>query len=96
MLGLCILAGAGNDKMLGTVTGRPDEHEVGYLSCLYFSSSGAVLEFLSVSGNAALLDGPIFRIDGLLTEDDGGSGAAESGGTRSIFASLYLLGPAAS
>ena len=63
--------------MLGTVTRRPDEHEVGYLSCLYFSSSGAVLEFLNVSGNAALLDGPIFRIDGLLTEDDGGSGAAE-------------------
>ena len=86
MLGLCILAGAGNDKMLGTVTGRPDEHDVGYVSCLYFSSSSAVLEFLNVSGNAALLDGPIFRIEGLLTEDDGGSRAAESGGARDIFA----------
>jgi hypothetical protein len=31
------------------------------------------LEFLNVSGNAALLDGPIFRIEGLLTEDSGDS-----------------------
>ena len=51
------------------MTGRPDEDVVGYLSCLYFSSSRAVLEFLNVSGNAALLDGPIFRIEGMLTED---------------------------
>ena len=68
VIGLCVIA-VGSDKVLGTVTGRPDEQEVGYLSCLFFSSCSAVLEFLNVSGNAALLDGPIFRIEGLLTED---------------------------
>ena len=70
--GLCVIA-VGSDKVLGTVTGRPDEQEVGYMSCLFFSSCSAVLEFLNVSGNAALLDGPIFRIEGLLTEDSGDS-----------------------
>jgi hypothetical protein len=69
VIGLCVLPAIGSDKVLGTVTGRPDEQEVGYMSCLYFSSCSAVLEFLNVSGNAALLDGPIFRIEGLLTED---------------------------
>lgn len=73
VIGLCVLPAVGSDKVLGTVTGRPDEQEVGYLSCLYFSSCSAVLEFLNVSGNAALLDGPIFRIEGLLTEDSGDS-----------------------
>jgi hypothetical protein len=72
VIGLCVLP-VGSDKVLGTVTGRPDEQEVGYMSCLFFSSCSAVLEFLNVSGNAALLDGPIFRIEGLLTEDSGDS-----------------------
>jgi hypothetical protein len=70
VIGLCVIA-LGSDKVLGTVTGRPDEQEEGYMSCLFFSSCSAVLEFLNVSGNAALLDGPIFRIEGLLTEDSG-------------------------
>ena len=44
---MCVIA-VGSDKVLGTVTGRPDEQEVGYLSCLFFSSCSAVLEFLNV------------------------------------------------
>lgn len=58
----------GKEKHIATVAGRPDESVVGHVSALYFSSASAVLEFLNASGNAALLDGPIFSVQGLLDE----------------------------
>lgn len=58
----------GKEKHIATVAGRPDESVVGHVSALYFSSTSAVLEFLNASGNAALLAGPIFSVQGLLDE----------------------------
>ena len=57
-------------RHLSTVKGHPDETDLGVISCLYFSSESHVLEFINTNGNAALTDGPIFRIDGLLREKD--------------------------
>ncbi len=60
----------GTEKHVASLAGRPDETVVGHVSALYFSSAQAVLEFLNISGNAALLDGPIFCVQNLHAEID--------------------------
>ena len=67
LAGLCIVQD-GKNKTIATIAGRPDESLLGEVTCLFFSSPSAVLEFLNISGNAALLDGPIFCISGMLTD----------------------------
>ena len=67
------------------------------------------MEFLNVSGNAALLDGPIFRIEGLKTDDSSDSRevfAISTGigrilidyrksGTRGVANSVIIVSPEA-
>lgn len=48
-----------------------EEEVIGNLSALLFTSSAGVTEFLNTGGNAALLEGPLFKVGGLAAAEDG-------------------------
>ena len=51
---------------LCTRTGRREGDFLFAVKCLYFSTAGCAADFLNYGGNAALLDGPTFDVEGLL------------------------------